>query len=83
MKDKKKAAEEVQRLVNTNFTGKNLKIKISYEKGVNTNEILHGRLRSSNHLWNDRGVHRNCYSIRSRMAVMTELVTPIRTGKTM
>lgn len=31
MKDKKKAAEEVQRLVNTNFT-KDLKIKISYEK---------------------------------------------------
>ena len=32
MKDKKKAAEEVQRLVNTNFTDKDLKIKISYEK---------------------------------------------------
>ena len=32
MKDKKKAVEEVQRLVNTNFTDKNIKIKISYEK---------------------------------------------------
>lgn len=34
LKDKKKAAEEVQRLVNTNFTDKDLKIKISYEKGA-------------------------------------------------
>ena len=32
MKDKKKAAEEVQRLVNTNFTDKDIKIKFSYEK---------------------------------------------------
>lgn len=32
MKDKKKAVEEVQRLVNTNFTDKNLKIKISYQE---------------------------------------------------
>ena len=31
MKDKKKAVEEVQRLVNTNFTDKDLKIKISYQ----------------------------------------------------
>ena len=32
MKDKKKAAEEVQRLENTNFTDKDIKIKFSYEK---------------------------------------------------
>lgn len=32
LNDKKKAAEEVQRLVNTNFTDKDLKIKFSYEK---------------------------------------------------
>ncbi len=39
MKDKKKAAEEVQRLVNTNFTDKDLQIKISYEEEVKREHV--------------------------------------------
>lgn len=34
MKDKKKAAEEVQRLVNTNFTDKDIKIKSVTKKKI-------------------------------------------------